>query len=140
MPAQSIKAYTSHDWPVKKAVVHLLIKLKRNSKLRSVDSLGSLGAKNKDLGTASQTLLTGDKLSLRHRLNESPQTKTSSLEKHQTFIQRRHVLLRLMFLLVLIFFPSFAVNCFFSFFSEFNFLHFYFTLGCFIPVCNVCLL
>ena len=35
-----------HDWPVKKAIVNLPIRMKRSS------------GQNKDLGTASQTLLT----------------------------------------------------------------------------------
>ena len=58
-----------------------------------------------------------------------------------TFVKRQHVLLRLMFLLVLIFFSLFAASSsfFFFFFPEFDFLHFSFTLGCFIPVCNVCM-
>ena len=62
------------------------------------------------------------------------------LWKSMTFVKRQHVLLRLMFLLVLIFFSLFAASSSsFFFFPEFDFLHFSFTLGCFIPVCNVCL-
>ena len=48
-----------HDWPVKKAIVDLPIRLKGNSKRTSGNSLSPLEAHNKDLGTASQTLLTG---------------------------------------------------------------------------------
>ena len=57
---------TRQDWPVKKAIVDLLIKLKGNSKRSSGISLSLLGPKNKDLGAASHTLrlITGVKLSL----------------------------------------------------------------------------
>lgn len=47
---------TRQDWPVKKAVVDLLIKLKGNSKRFSGISLSLLGPKNKDLGATSHTL------------------------------------------------------------------------------------
>ena len=50
---------TRPDWPVKKAIVDLPIRLKGNSKRTSGNSLSPLEAHNKDLGTASQTLLTG---------------------------------------------------------------------------------
>ena len=43
---------------VKKAIVDLPIRLKGNSKRNSGNSLSPLEAQNKDLGTASQTLLT----------------------------------------------------------------------------------
>ena len=47
-----------HDWPVKKAIVDLPIRLKANPKRTSGNSLSPLGAQNKDLGAAaSQTLL-----------------------------------------------------------------------------------
>ena len=57
-----------HDWPVKKATVHLPIRMKGSSRCTSVNSLGPLGAENNDLGTASQTLLTKVKLRLQRRL------------------------------------------------------------------------
>ena len=46
-----------HDWPVKKAMVHLPISLKGNSERISGNSLspfggGGLGGQNKDLGSA----------------------------------------------------------------------------------------
>ena len=47
-----------HDQPVKNAIVNFPIRMKGNSKLTSSNSLSPLGAQNKDLGTASQTLLT----------------------------------------------------------------------------------
>ena len=47
-----------HDWPVKKAVVDLPIRLKGDLKRTSGNSLSPFGAQNKDLGAAaSQTLL-----------------------------------------------------------------------------------
>ena len=52
---------TCHDWPVKKAIVDLPIKLKGNLKRTSGNLLSQLGAPTKDLSTASQTLLTGVK-------------------------------------------------------------------------------
>ena len=47
----------SHDWSVKKAFVDFLIRMKGNSKRTSSNSFNPLGAQNKDLGTALQTLL-----------------------------------------------------------------------------------
>ena len=44
---------TRHDWTLKKAIVHLPISLKGNSKRISDNSLSPLGAQNKDLGSAS---------------------------------------------------------------------------------------
>ena len=41
----------------------------KNMKRISRNLLSPLGAQNKDIGRASQTLLTGVKLGLRHRLN-----------------------------------------------------------------------
>ena len=49
---------TRHDWPVKKAIVDLLVRLKRNSKRISCNSLSSLGFQNKPFGAAPQTLIT----------------------------------------------------------------------------------
>ena len=49
---------THHDWPFKKAIVDLPIRLKGNWKPTSSNSLSLLGAQNKDLSTASQMLLT----------------------------------------------------------------------------------
>ena len=46
-----------HDWPDKKAISDLPIKMKGNSKLTSGNSLSPLEAQNKDIGAASQTLL-----------------------------------------------------------------------------------
>ena len=60
-----------HDWPVKNAIVDLPIKMKGNSKHTSVNSLSRLGAQNKDLGAALQTLLTEVSLRLRRRLHFS---------------------------------------------------------------------
>ena len=47
-----------HDWLVKNTTVDLPIKMKRNSERSSGNSLSPLGAWNKDIGAASQTLLT----------------------------------------------------------------------------------
>ena len=59
---------TCHDWSVKKVIDDLLIILKGNAKHTS--DLGSpLGAENKDLSAASQTLLTRVKLCLRLTLH-----------------------------------------------------------------------
>ena len=55
---QSIKAYTSHDWPVKKSHCRLPVELKGNSKRTSLDALSSFFAQNKDIGTALQTFIT----------------------------------------------------------------------------------
>ena len=49
---------TRHDWPPKKAIVDLPIRMKGNPKPTSDNSLSRLGAQNKYLGTVSQTLLT----------------------------------------------------------------------------------
>ena len=59
---------TRHDWPVKKAIVDLQIKTKGNSRRDSRNWLSPLGAQNKDISAASQTLLTQVKLRLRRRL------------------------------------------------------------------------
>jgi len=54
---------TRYDWRVKKAgFVDLPIRLKGNTKRISGKSLSPLWAQNKDIGTASQTLLTEVKL------------------------------------------------------------------------------
>ena len=57
---------TRHDCPVKKAIVDLPIGLKGNSKHISHTSLRT---QNKDISTASQTLLTRVKLCLRLMLH-----------------------------------------------------------------------
>ena len=49
---------THHDWPIKKAIVDLPIRLKGNWKPNSSNLLSLLGAQSKDLSTASQMLLT----------------------------------------------------------------------------------
>ena len=49
---------TQRDWPIKKAIVDLPIRLKGNWKPTSSNSLSLLGAQNKDFSTASQMLLT----------------------------------------------------------------------------------
>ena len=60
---------TRHDWSLaKEASVDLPISLNENSKLTSGNSWNSLQAQSKDLGTASQTSLTGVKLRLGRRL------------------------------------------------------------------------
>ena len=48
---------TCHDWPVKKAMVSLSIRLKGNLKHFCVNLLSLLEAQNKELGTAPQVLL-----------------------------------------------------------------------------------
>ena len=53
---------TRQDWPVNKAIAHLPVRLKGKSKHISGNSLSPLGAQNKDIGAASQTLLTGVRL------------------------------------------------------------------------------
>ena len=53
-----------HDWPVKKAIVNLPIRLKGNLTHISGNSLSPMGAQNKDIGTASQTFLTRVRLRL----------------------------------------------------------------------------
>ena len=52
----------------KKAIVNLPIRLKENLKRISGNSLTPLGAQNKEIGAATQMLVTGDILRLRHRL------------------------------------------------------------------------
>ena len=51
-----------HDWPVKKVIADLPITIKGNSKRSSGNLLSPLGAQDKDIGAASQTLLTKVKL------------------------------------------------------------------------------
>ena len=49
---------TQHDWPVKKPIVILPIRMKGNSKRISVNSfVGPLGAKNQDLALLRQRYL-----------------------------------------------------------------------------------
>ena len=56
---------TRHDWPVKKGIVDLPIRMKGNSKRISGNSSSPLAAQNKDLGAAAlQKLLTRVKLRL----------------------------------------------------------------------------
>ena len=62
---------TSYNWPVWKAIVNSPISLKGNSKRISGNPLSPLGAQNKDIGAASQTLLTWLRSTLRHRLPNS---------------------------------------------------------------------
>ena len=57
---------TRHDWPLKKAIVDLPIRLKGNSKRTSGNSLSLLGSQKTDLEATSQTLLTEVKLRLPH--------------------------------------------------------------------------
>ena len=59
---------TRHDWPVKKAFFVLPIQMKGKLKHSFGTSLSLLGSQNKDIGVASQTLLTDVKLGLRRRL------------------------------------------------------------------------
>ena len=59
---------TRHDWSVKNPIVDLPIRLKGNTKRTSGFLLSPLGAQNKDIGAASQTLLAEVKLRLRCRL------------------------------------------------------------------------
>ena len=47
-----------HDWPVKNAIINLQIRMKGNLKRTSSNSLNPSGAQNRDLGAASQMLLT----------------------------------------------------------------------------------
>ena len=49
---------TCHDWPVNRAIINSLIRLKGNLKRISSNSLSPL-AQNKDMGAALQTLLNG---------------------------------------------------------------------------------
>ena len=53
-----------HDWPVNKAIVDLPISLRGNSKGSVGNSSSLMGAPNKDIGAASQTLLIEVKISL----------------------------------------------------------------------------
>ena len=57
-----------HDWPVKRAIVILPIRIKGSSKRTSRNSLRPLGAQNEDIGATSQMLLTEVKLRQRRRL------------------------------------------------------------------------
>ena len=58
---------TCNDWPVKKVIVGLPIRMKGNSKRTSGNSLNPLEAQNKNLGTM-QTSLIGVKFRLGYRL------------------------------------------------------------------------
>ena len=58
-----------HDWPVTNAIVNLPIRFEGKFKKRISGNLSNpLGAQNKDIVTASQTLLTGVRLHLQGRL------------------------------------------------------------------------
>ena len=47
-----------HDWPVKKAMVNLPVRLQGNLKcISGIKFVESVGAQNKDFGATSQTLL-----------------------------------------------------------------------------------
>ena len=59
---------TGHDWPFKKAIVDLPIRMKGNLKRTSGNSLTPFGALSKDISAASQTLLTEVELRLWRRL------------------------------------------------------------------------
>ena len=61
---------TRHDWPVKKAIVNLSIRLMGNFKRTSGNSFCPFGAQNRNIGDASQTSQTGVTLRLRHRLTQ----------------------------------------------------------------------
>ena len=56
------------DWPVKQAIVNLPIRWEGNSKRISGNLLNLLLAQTKDIGAASQTLLTAVKLGHFHGL------------------------------------------------------------------------
>ena len=58
---------TRHDWLVENAIVDLPIRLRGNSKLTFGNSLSLQGARSKNIGAASQTLITGVKVRLWHR-------------------------------------------------------------------------
>ena len=62
---------TGHDGPVKNAFVDLPIRLKGKLKHTPGNSLSLLGAQNKDISGASQTLLPGVRLHLQCRLGWS---------------------------------------------------------------------
>ena len=57
-----------HDWPVKNAIVHLLIRLKKEKEMHFCYLVESIGAQNKDIGATSQMLLTEVTLRLSRRL------------------------------------------------------------------------
>ena len=57
-----------HDWPVRKAMINLPIRMKGNSKCTSDNLLSPFGVQNMDIGAALQTLSTRVKLRLWHRL------------------------------------------------------------------------
>ena len=57
-----------HDWPVKNAIVHLLIRLKKEKEMHFCYLVESIGTQNKDIGATSQMLLTEVTLRLPHRL------------------------------------------------------------------------
>ena len=64
-----------HDWPVKKSIVNLPIRLKGNSKHICGNALSLLEVQNKDINAASHMLLTRVKLRLWCRPSWSWRTK-----------------------------------------------------------------
>ena len=52
-PSVYLDLSTRYDWPVKKAIVDLPIKVKGNLERTSGNWLSPLGAQNKDIGSAS---------------------------------------------------------------------------------------
>ena len=81
---------THHDWPVKKAIVNLLIRLKGNLKCISGKLLSPLRAENKDFAIALQTLLTGVRLPLQCRLANTD-TFFKTINLNQCWTGRVHV-------------------------------------------------
>ena len=67
-PPVYLNVSTRHNWTVKNAMVDLPMKLNENSKRSSGNSLSWLGAQDKDISTALQTLLIEIKLRLQRRL------------------------------------------------------------------------
>ena len=59
---------TYHDWPVRKSILDLPIRLKGNTKRISGNSSSPSGDQNKDLGADLQTLLAGIRFRPRRRL------------------------------------------------------------------------
>ena len=86
---------TFHDWSVKKGIVEIQIRLKGNSKRTSGNSLNPLGVRDKGIGAASQTLLTGIYDCLRRRLGmweigEKQCVKTKNLHMGERKFSQKH--------------------------------------------------
>ena len=79
---------THHDWPVKNAIVQLPIRLKKKKEMHFCYLVESIGAQNKDIGAASQMLLTKVKLRLPCRL----QRLYSSTKCHLFFYSESYLL------------------------------------------------